>query len=46
MPNPRGQPGDLYADARIMVPAKLTDAERDLFEQLTATSDFDPRRRH
>ncbi|HSR86786.1 MAG TPA: DnaJ C-terminal domain-containing protein [Streptosporangiaceae bacterium] len=46
MPNPRGQPGDLYADVRIMVPARLTDAERELFEQLAATTDFDPRRRH
>ena len=46
MPNPRGQPGDLYADVRIMVPARLTDAERELFEQLAAITDFDPRRRH
>ena len=46
MPNPKGKPGDLYADARIMVPAHLTEAERELFEQLAATSDFDPRRRH
>jgi curved DNA-binding protein len=45
MPNPKGTPGDLYADARIMVPAHLTDAERELFEQLAATADFDPRRR-
>jgi curved DNA-binding protein len=45
MPNPRGKPGDLYAETRIMVPSKLTDAERELFEQLAATSDFDPRRR-
>ncbi len=45
MPSPRGTPGDLYAEARIMVPSKVTDAERELFEQLAATSDFDPRRR-
>jgi curved DNA-binding protein len=45
MPRPRGTPGDLYAEARIMVPSKVTDAERELFEQLAATSDFDPRRR-
>lgn len=45
MPNPRGQPGDLYADTRVMVPHRPTDAERELFEQLAATSDFDPRRR-
>jgi curved DNA-binding protein len=45
MPNPRGKPGDLYAEARIMVPPKLTDTERRLFEQLAAASDFNPRRR-
>ena len=45
MPNPRGQSGDLYADARIMVPPRPTEAQRELFEQLAATSDFDPRRR-
>jgi curved DNA-binding protein len=45
MPNSRGQAGDLYAEARIMVPSKLTEAEREMFEQLAATSDFDPRRR-
>jgi curved DNA-binding protein len=45
MPSPKGTAGDLFAEARIMVPAHLTDAERDLFEQLAATSDFDPRRR-
>jgi curved DNA-binding protein len=45
MPNPRGKPGDLYAEARIMVPSTLTDTERELFEQLAATSSFDPRRR-
>jgi curved DNA-binding protein len=45
MPNPRGKPGDLYAEARIMVPSTLTGTERELFEQLAATSSFDPRRR-
>jgi curved DNA-binding protein len=45
LPNPRGTPGDLYAEAKIMVPATLTDAERALFEQLAATSTFDPRSR-
>lgn len=34
MPNPRGQPGDLYAEARIMVPRHLTDEERRLFSEL------------
>jgi hypothetical protein len=32
LPNPQGRPGDLYAEARIMIPAKLTDAERRLVE--------------
>jgi curved DNA-binding protein len=45
LPNPRGKPGDLYAEARIMVPPRLTDDERRLFEQLAAVSTFDPRRR-
>jgi curved DNA-binding protein len=45
LPNPRGQPGDLYAEAKIMVPPQPTEAERDLFEQLAAVSTFDPRRR-
>src|SRR3954468_9606332 len=34
MPDPGGHPGDLYADVRIMVPASLTDRERELFTEL------------
>jgi curved DNA-binding protein len=45
LPNPRGAPGDLYAEAKIMVPSKLTPEEERLFEQLAGTSKFDPRRR-
>lgn len=45
LPNPRGKPGDLFAEAKIMVPFKLSPTERQLFEQLAAASDFDPRRR-
>jgi curved DNA-binding protein len=45
LPNPKGKAGDLFADTRIMVPAQLSDAERQLFEQLAAASTFDPRRR-
>ena len=45
MPNTSGQPGDLYAEARIMVPATLSDDERRSFEELARTSTFDPRRR-
>jgi curved DNA-binding protein len=44
MPNPRGTPGDLYAEVRIMVPSRLTRRERELFERLAAESTFDPRR--
>jgi curved DNA-binding protein len=40
-----GKAGDLFAETKIMIPARLSDAERRLFEQLAATSDFDPRRR-
>jgi curved DNA-binding protein len=34
----------LYAEARILVPRKLPAEERRLFEELAATSTFDPRR--
>jgi curved DNA-binding protein len=44
LPNPRGPAGDLFAEVQIMVPPKLSDEERRLFEQLAAVSDFDPRR--
>ncbi|RZU45697.1 curved DNA-binding protein [Streptomyces sp. BK022] len=44
MPGPRGADGDLYAELRIMVPPKLGDKERELFEELAAVSSFDPRR--
>lgn len=44
MPSPRNKAGDLYAEVRIMVPARLPEEERRLFEQLAAVSTFDPRR--
>lgn len=44
MPRPRGSPGDLYAEIRVMVPPKPTERERELFEQLANESTFDPRR--
>jgi curved DNA-binding protein len=43
LPNPNGTPGDLYAEVRIMVPSRLTHRERELFEELSRVSDFDPR---
>jgi curved DNA-binding protein len=45
LPNPRGKPGDLYAEAKLMVPRRLTPEEERLFEELAGTSKFDPRRR-
>ncbi|OLZ65268.1 molecular chaperone DnaJ [Streptomyces amritsarensis] len=44
MPNPRGADGDLYAELRVVVPPTLGERERELFEELAATSSFDPRR--
>jgi curved DNA-binding protein len=44
LPHHRGRSGDLFAEAKIMVPDKLSHEERQLFEQLAATSTFDPRR--
>ena len=45
LPNPRGTPGDLLAEVKIMVPEKLSPEERRLFTELTATSTFSPRKR-
>jgi curved DNA-binding protein len=44
LPNPRGTPGNLYAEVKVMVPSRLTRDERRLFEQLAAVSTFDPRK--
>jgi curved DNA-binding protein len=43
LPNPRGAPGDLYAQIKIVVPAQLSDAERRLFEELATVSSYNPR---
>jgi curved DNA-binding protein len=43
MPNPRGLPGHLYAEIRIMVPPSLSKEERKLYEKLASVSDFNPR---
>jgi curved DNA-binding protein len=43
MPNPRGRPGDFYAEVRVMVPETLSPDERELFERLAAVSRFNPR---
>jgi curved DNA-binding protein len=43
MPNPKGTPGDLYAEVRIAVPPQLSRAERELWQRLAEISRFDPR---
>jgi curved DNA-binding protein len=43
LPNKRGKPGDLYAEAQIKVPTSPSVEERELFEQLAKVSTFDPR---
>lgn len=43
LPRRQGQPGDLLAEVRIVVPKTLTARERELFEQLARDSQFRPR---
>lgn len=43
LPKPRGGEGDLYAIAQIVIPANLSERERELFRQLAETSTFNPR---
>ena len=43
LPNKRGKPGDLYAEAQVKVPTSPSAQERELFEQLASSSNFDPR---
>jgi curved DNA-binding protein len=45
MPNPRGETGDLYVGLKVMVPARPSPRERELFEELAKVSTFDPRKR-
>jgi curved DNA-binding protein len=44
MPTSSGRPGDLHAEVKVMVPARLSERERELFEELAKVSTFDPRR--
>jgi curved DNA-binding protein len=44
LPNPKGGPGDLFAEVRLMVPPKPTAEEKRLFEELARVSNFDPRK--
>lgn len=43
MPTAGGRHGDLYAHVQVMVPKKLDEHQRELYEQLAAASHFDPR---
>lgn len=43
LPNPNGDPGNLYALVLVKVPAELSEAEREAYEQLARVSTFDPR---
>jgi curved DNA-binding protein len=44
MPGPGKRRGDLFAQVKIVVPKKLSERERELFESLAESSDFDPRK--
>jgi curved DNA-binding protein len=43
LPNPRGKAGDLYAELKIVMPKKLSGAERDAWQRLAEASMFDAR---
>jgi curved DNA-binding protein len=43
LPNPRGGAGDLYAVAQIVVPPELSERERELYVELQAASNLNPR---
>ncbi|MCM2390531.1 DnaJ C-terminal domain-containing protein [Streptomyces albipurpureus] len=43
MPHPKGAAGDLYAEIQVMVPSAPSPRERELFEELSTVSTFDPR---
>lgn len=45
MPSRSGTPGDLYAELSIVFPGPLTDEQKDLYEQLAATTSSDERSR-
>jgi len=43
MPDSGGQTGDLFARIQIVVPKELDDRQRELYEQLAAATQLDPR---
>lgn len=45
LPNPKGEPGDLYATIEITMPTgEPSDREKELWEELSGASNFNPRR--
>jgi curved DNA-binding protein len=44
LPIPRGGAGDLFAVVQVVVPAELSERERELYAELTKASPFNPRR--
>ncbi len=42
-PGRDGEPGDLYAEIKVVVPKKLSVRERELWEELQKLSEFNPR---
>jgi curved DNA-binding protein len=45
MPKPGGGAGDLYAVLNVVVPPAISEREKQLYEELSAASKFDPRSR-
>lgn len=43
LPRKDGARGDAIAEVRVMVPERLSDSERELFEKLAAVSNYNPR---
>jgi curved DNA-binding protein len=44
LPIPRGGAGDLYAVTQVVIPPELSERERELYDELKASSSFNPRR--
>lgn len=38
-----GERGDMFAEIKVMVPARVTGTEKELFEKLAQVSSFNPR---
>ncbi len=46
MHSAKGESGDLFVEIQITVPKSLSEQEKNLFEQLSSISTFDPRKNH